>query len=295
MATLKVLYGTAGNLPNTTVQGRLFFCTDTKHIYFDIDTSSTVSASTRIQLYGNDINQIISAYSTANSAYSRANTAYTAANNAANTASNAYTAANTAKTAADTANSTANSAKTSITSLQNTVGTPTSGKTVVGMISDVSSKVTTNTNAIATLNGGKTVAGSVDKKVADAIAAVVANAPASFDTLKEISDWITNDTTGAAKMANDISALQTTTSNLSSNLSTANSSITTLTNKVNTLNGGSTTTGSVAKTVADAINALDVSDTAQSGKYVSAVSETNGKISVTRASLPAIEIAWQTF
>ncbi len=36
------------------------------------------------------------------------------------------------------------------------------------------------------------------------------------------------------------------------------------------------------------INALDVTDSAQTGKYVSAVSETDGKITVTRASLPTI-------
>lgn len=43
-----------------------------------------------------------------------------------------------------------------------------------------------------------------------------------------------------------------------------------------------------AKTYADGLIAgLDVEDTAQSGKYVSAVAEVNGKIQVTRASLPA--------
>ena len=36
------------------------------------------------------------------------------------------------------------------------------------------------------------------------------------------------------------------------------------------------------------INALDVTDAAQTGKYVSAVSETDGKIKVTRATLPTI-------
>ena len=47
-----------------------------------------------------------------------------------------------------------------------------------------------------------------DKLVADAIAEVVASADTSFDTLKEIADWILNDTTGAAKMANDIEDLK---------------------------------------------------------------------------------------
>ena len=40
------------------------------------------------------------------------------------------------------------------------------------------------------------------------VAAVVAGADASFDTLKEIADWIANDATGAAGMANDIAALE---------------------------------------------------------------------------------------
>ena len=38
----------------------------------------------------------------------------------------------------------------------------------------------------------------------------------------------------------------------------------------------------------NAINALDVSDTADATKYVSAVSESNGKITVSRASLPTL-------
>ena len=39
-----------------------------------------------------------------------------------------------------------------------------------------------------------------------------------------------------------------------------------------------------------AIDALDVTDTAVSGQYVSAVSETNGKIKVTRANLPTLSV-----
>lgn len=62
-----------------------------------------------------------------------------------------------------------------------------------------------NTDAIAKLNG--TGEGSVTKAVADGIAKVVADAPEDFDTLKEIADWIANDTTGSVKMANDIAAV----------------------------------------------------------------------------------------
>ena len=45
-------------------------------------------------------------------------------------------------------------------------------------------------------------------------------------------------------------------------------------------------TSSVATQINDAISGLDVTDTAEDGQYVSSVSETDGKISVTRAALP---------
>ena len=45
-----------------------------------------------------------------------------------------------------------------------------------------------------------------------------------------------------------------------------------------------------AKTADDAIKALDVTDTAVEGKYVSAVSEEDGKITVTRAELPTLSV-----
>lgn len=69
----------------------------------------------------------------------------------------------------------------------------------------VKADIKKNTDAISTLNG--TGEGSVTKAVADGIAKVVADAPEDFDTLKEIADWIANDTTGSAKMANDIAAV----------------------------------------------------------------------------------------
>lgn len=44
------------------------------------------------------------------------------------------------------------------------------------------------------------------------------------------------------------------------------------------------------KSADDAIKALDVTDTAEDGKYVSAVSEEDGKITVTRADLPTLSV-----
>ena len=44
------------------------------------------------------------------------------------------------------------------------------------------------------------------------------------------------------------------------------------------------------KAVANAVNALDVTDAAVANKYVSQVTETNGKITVTRAALPVVSV-----
>jgi hypothetical protein len=44
----------------------------------------------------------------------------------------------------------------------------------------------------------------IDSAISAAVAAVVNGAPAAFDTLKEISDWITADTTGAAAILADV-------------------------------------------------------------------------------------------
>lgn len=80
------------------------------------------------------------------------------------------------------------------------------------LISGNTTNIETNTNAITTLNGDASVEGSVANTATSVAAAevakIVAGADASFDTLKEIADWIANDTTGSAEMANDIAALE---------------------------------------------------------------------------------------
>ena len=64
-----------------------------------------------------------------------------------------------------------------------------------------------NADAIAALVGDD--AGKSARAIAAAeVAKIVADADASFDTLKEIADWILNDTTGAANMAADIATLE---------------------------------------------------------------------------------------
>ena len=58
---------------------------------------------------------------------------------------------------------------------------------------------------VTVLKGGANVEGSVAYQIAQ----IVAGADARFDTLKEIADWIVNDTIGATQMANDIAGLKT--------------------------------------------------------------------------------------
>lgn len=92
---------------------------------------------------------------------------------------------------------------TAIESLKTTVGDDKSG--LVKQVAD-------NKAAIDTLNGASTVEGSVAYQIAQ----VVAGADKSFDTLKEVADWITTHKTDAASMnsqintnKDDIAALKT--------------------------------------------------------------------------------------
>ena len=61
-------------------------------------------------------------------------------------------------------------------------------------------------DAIAKLNGDDNVDGSVKKQVKDAIKAVVDGAPETFDTLKEIADWIGSDESGTAELISKVDA-----------------------------------------------------------------------------------------
>lgn len=77
---------------------------------------------------------------------------------------------------------------------------------------EVKRSIKANTDAIGILNG--TGDGSVDKKVADAVASIVADAPAAYDTLKEISDWISTHTEDASAMNSSIQTNKTDIANL---------------------------------------------------------------------------------
>lgn len=202
-------------------------------------------------------------------------------------------------------------------------------------------RVKANETAIGTLNG--TGEGSVKKQVADAVASIVANADEDFDTLKEVADWIANDTTGAAKMQNDIATLMgadTVTGSVAKQVKDAVAAEATIARAAEKANVDAIATekgridtivadylktsdktelttainGKVAqsayntkmqelakadsdnlaaakKHADDAIAALDVTDTAVENQFVTSVSETDGKISVSRSSITASQIS----
>lgn len=68
------------------------------------------------------------------------------------------------------------------------------------------SEIQVNKTAITLLNSDKTTEGSVAYQVTQAIAELIADAPASLDTLKEIADWITQHSDDAAAMNTQILA-----------------------------------------------------------------------------------------
>lgn len=59
-------------------------------------------------------------------------------------------------------------------------------------LQSVQDKVTALEGSVTTLNGDKSVAGSVDKKVADAISALVGSAPDTLNTLQKIAEELQN-------------------------------------------------------------------------------------------------------
>ena len=79
---------------------------------------------------------------------------------------------------------------------------------VTALDAEETGRVAVVEKAIEILNGDEKVEGSVKKQVVDEIAKVVDNAPDNFNTLKEIADWIANDQTGAANLANRLTTVE---------------------------------------------------------------------------------------
>ena len=129
-------------------------------------------------------------------------------------AAEAKTAADNAKSAADAAQADADAAQADVDALEAKVGTVPDGKTVVEMISDAEYDDTALAGRVTTVEGKVTaLVGDDANKSARAIAAeevakIVDGADASYDTLKEIADWISGHKTDAAAMNSAILALE---------------------------------------------------------------------------------------
>lgn len=134
---------------------------------------------------------------------------------------------------------------TAISGINSKVGTVPENKTVVEMIADAQAAATYNDTEVRNLITANktaidTLIGSVDGDKAksaremahEEVAKVVDGAPESFDTLKEISSWISTHSDSAVTMDNSIKA------------NTA---------AIEKLNGADTVTGSVAKAVKDGV------------------------------------------
>ena len=137
------------------------------------------------------------------------------------------------------------------TALETTVGNESSG--LVKAVAD-------NTTAISTLNGADTIEGSVAKSVKDAINdfATKATDDGTINTFKELIDY-------AATHGSEYSALA--------------GDVTNNTTAIEVLNGDANTTGSVAKTVADAITNANLSQYAKAAD----VTELSSKVTALEA------------
>lgn len=178
----------------------------------------------------------------------------------------------------------ANTAKTEVMSYVGTIPADAKAKNVVAYIKEavttgqydsaLKASVAANTAAIGTLNG--TGDGSVKKAVADAVAKIVADAPEAYDTLKEISDWISTHTSDAATM--------------NSQIKTNKEDITKLKTLIGTLPESATSkdiVSYIAEYVSKALADSDLSQYAKAADLEAAV----GRIDALEKKLPTLEAA----
>lgn len=131
-----------------------------------------------------------------------------------------------------------------------------------------------NKEAIDVLNGEATVDGSVKKQVADAVAAVVANAPENLNTLKEIADWIAKDQTEAAPLVNRVGANETAIANL--------------VKLVGSLPEGAAST-TIVDYVSEVVNGAGHASAEDLGKAVERIATLEGKMTTVETKLAGIE------
>lgn len=150
-----------------------------------------------------------------------------------------------------------------------------------------------NTQAIATLNG--TGAGSVSKTVADAVAKIVADAPESFNTLKEISDWITTHSSSASEMNSQIQTNKTGIANLVKLVGTLPESTeaTTIVDYIDSLIEGVDFSQEIANAKAEAISTASADATTKANKALADAKKYTETYSATKAQGAKADTALQ--
>lgn len=161
-------------------------------------------------------------------------------------------------------------------------------KNRVGLTEDITTSSTLTAYAknigssVATLNGGDNVQGSVDYKIKTAIDNLVGNAPDAYNTVYELAAWLTKvQGTGTAEA---VAATLANVNTIQSQLGTY-----TISGDTATYSGAYLFAhNAAADAVAGLKSSLNTSDSAQTGKYVSAVSISDGVVTVSRGDLPVI-------
>lgn len=112
-------------------------------------------------------------------------------------------------------------------------------------------------NWLITLNGSNTApTKSITTLISEEIAKVVANAPASFDTLKEIADWISTHQNDASAMNTAINTNTTNITNLTTKVNTNTTNISANATQINGIKGDITSINSVLQSLTNEINTL---------------------------------------
>ena len=262
--------------------------TDFAHTHAMTEVTGLADAIADAKQAGTDANTALEAYKVTNDAAVKKNADAIAAINNADTGilAKAKTYADGKDAAIAAAKKAGDDAQADVDALEAKVGAVPADKTVVQMIADAQTaatyddtalkgRVSANETAIGALQGlvgDKKVSEQINTAIADLNLAATYEAKGAAATVKTELVGKDADTdasatiAGAKKYADKLDAAMDT--------------------RVDALETAIGAGGSVGTQIDEKINALDVEDTAVAGQYVSAVSETDGKITVTRAALP---------